>query len=147
MGIITKNRKLGLYGSIIQKSEAGMVLKGWEVKSIRHRRVEIDGAFILITNERPFLTGIKIFPLTSLRSLELLQQNRRIELLLHSKEVHRLRGIIKQNNLTAIPSSLYIKSGYIKCEIAVVEGRKRFEKEIDNKRQGISPYDFLNPIS
>ena len=133
MTIIIKNRRLSLYSNLIQKQEAGMVLRGWEVKSIRHRRAEIDGAFILMTNGKFLLTGIRIFPLASHHALGLMRQPRKIELLLRKKEMHRLSSLIKQNRLTAIPSSLYIKGAYIKCEIVVVEGRKEFEKKGNSK--------------
>ena len=136
MEIIAKNRKAYFQYEILEKIEAGVVLTGTEVKSIRNRDVSINESFAHLNNGEIFLYEMHIG--------EYKQGNRQNhepkrvrKLLLHKREIAKIAGKIKQKGYTMIPLSLYFKEGVAKVELALVRGKTKIDKREDIKKRDI----------
>lgn len=125
---ITENRRVRLYHEVLCSYEAGIILEGWEVKSVRSLLVSITDSYVLIINNVPLLVGAIITPVSDFHgALDSLKVRRR-KLLLHKKEITQIHRLVKQRGLTAILGALYFRGKHIKCEILVVKKRKRLER-------------------
>lgn len=140
MPTLVQNKKAHFEYKILEKFEAGVVLTGQEVKSVRNGAVKLTGAFITFLGNTPLLTNAHIahYPYASLIKDYDPTHSRKI--LLRTKEINYLRGKLEQKGLTIIPLSLYTKGQLIKLEIALCEGKKLFDKrrtikERDNARE------------
>jgi SsrA-binding protein len=111
-------RKVALQNQVLASFEAGIVLEGWEVKSIRQSQINIEGARITIQKGVPLLVGSTIGPLNFPNNLGRCHK-RRIVLLLHKSEIDSLRSWIRRGGIMVRPSSLYWKGRYLKCKILV----------------------------
>ena len=136
MEIIAKNRKAYFQYEILEKIEAGVVLTGTEVKSVRNRDVSINESFAHLNNGEIFLYEMHIG--------EYKQGNRQNhepkrvrKLLLHKREIAKITGKIKQKGYTMIPLSLYFKEGVVKVELALVRGKTKIDKREDIKKRDI----------
>ena len=136
MEIIAKNRKAYFQYEILEKIEAGVVLTGTEVKSIRNRDVSINESFAHLNNGEIFVYEMHIG--------EYKQGNRQNhepkrvrKLLLHKREIAKKTGKIKQKGYTMIPLSLYFKEGVVKVELALVRGKTKIDKREDIKKRDI----------
>ncbi|MEK7789636.1 MAG: SsrA-binding protein SmpB [Planctomycetota bacterium] len=136
MEIIAKNRKAYFQYEILEKIEAGVVLTGTEVKSIRNRDVSINESFAHLNNGEIFVYEMHIG--------EYKQGNRQNhepkrvrKLLLHKREIAKITGKIKQKGYTMIPLSLYFKEGVVKVELALVRGKTKIDKREDIKKRDI----------
>jgi len=124
--ILLENRKVRFDYEILETLEAGLVLAGWEVKSIKAKEANLKSAWIKITSDEAFLQNFKVTAWKfSQETLDLLRPRK---LLLHKREIVRLEAKMKEKNLTLVPYKIYLKKGRIKCEICLVKGRKRHEK-------------------
>jgi SsrA-binding protein len=130
---IATNRKAFSDYVILEKYEAGIVLTGSEVKSVRDAKVNLKDSYALIKNEEVQLLNCHISPYNFAH-----QQNheplRTRRLLLHKQEILRLLGKIKEKGLTLVPLRVYFKGKHIKVEIALAKGRKIWGKR-DVKRK------------
>ncbi len=136
MEIIAKNRKAYFQYEILEKIEAGIVLTGTEVKSIRNGDVSINESFAHLNNGEIFVYEMHIG--------EYKQGNRQNhepkrvrKLLLHKREIAKITGKIKQKGYTMIPLSLYFKEGVVKVELALVRGKTKIDKREDIKKRDI----------
>lgn len=136
MEIIAKNRKAYFQYEILEKIEAGVVLTGTEVKSIRNRDISINESFAHLNNGEIFVYEMHIG--------EYKQGNRQNhepkrvrKLLLHKREIAKITGKIKQKGYTMIPLSLYFKEGIVKVELALVRGKTKIDKREDIKKRDI----------
>ena len=136
MEIIAKNRKAYFQYEILEKIEAGIVLTGTEVKSVRNRDVSINESFAHLNNGEIFIYEMHIG--------EYKQGNRQNhepkrvrKLLLHKREIAKIAGKIKQKGYTMIPLSLYFKEGVVKVELALVRGKTKIDKREDIKKRDI----------
>jgi len=134
MKLITKNKK-AYYNYFLESFiEAGIELKGTEVKSIYLGNVRIDEAFIVFQKNEAFIINMHIakYEFGNIWNLE---TDRKRKLLLHKKEIIKLEHHIKKEKLTIIPTKIYFTHGKIKLEIATGKGKKLFDKrEIIKKR-------------
>lgn len=137
--IITDNKKSKFDYQIIETYEAGLVLTGSEVKSIRAGQVSLKESFISFKGEEAFLqkAHINIYTASSYNNHE---PERLRKLLLHKDELNKIRGKIAEKGLAVIPTKMYFKNGRIKLEIGLGKGRKSHDKrevikERDVKRQ------------
>ncbi len=105
---------------------AGMVLQGWEVKSIRNQNAHIKGAWIKIRNGEAFLENFQINPYKF--APESKQTTTQVKLLLKKKEIDSLERKIKEKNMSLVPLRILDRSKHIKCEIGIGKGRKKYEK-------------------
>lgn len=128
MTILAENKKAYFDYEVLEKFEAGMKLLGWEVKAIKGKKASLAGARAIIRAGEIFLVGLDIAPYQPNNPPQNYEEQRTIKLLLSKKEINRAEGKISQKGLTLVPLKLYTKSGKIKAEIALVKGKKQFEK-------------------
>ena len=107
--------------------QAGMALKGWEVKSLRLGKVDIKDSYINFKNNEAFVIGMKIDPPPSL-DIDKEKSLRTKKLLLHRKELQQIKAKIEQKGLTCILTKVFVSSNLIKCEIAVGRGKKQHDQ-------------------
>lgn len=137
--LIAQNKKARHDYSIEDVFEAGLVLVGTEVKSLRAGRATLTDGYASIDDGEAWLRGVHI-PEYALGTWTNHEPRRARKLLLTSDELRRLTGKMKESGLTLIPLSLYFKDGYAKVEIAVARGRKNYDKrqaiaEKESKRE------------
>mgnify|MGYP001330975344 FL=1 len=137
--VIATNRKARHEYQFDDSYEAGLVLKGSEIKSIRAGRVSLQQGFVVFENGEAWLVDVHIAPYDP-ASREGHEPRRRRKLLLHRREIDRLHGQWQQKGYTVIPTKLYLKDGRAKVEIALARGKKMYDKrqtiaERDSKRQ------------
>lgn len=126
-GCDSENRKARLDYEVIETIEAGIVLTGSEVKSLRERRANIDDAFARFVNNELFLHNAHISEYPNATHFNHDPKAPR-KLLLHRSELRRLAGYLQQKGYTLVPLSLYWKNGLVKVELALARGRKQFDK-------------------
>lgn len=138
--VIAQNKKAFHDFFIEQRFEAGLVLQGWEVKSIRQSRVQLKESYAIIKDGEIWLLGAHISPLLSASTHIKTDAVRTRKLLLHKKEIEKLIGAVERKGYTLIPLCIYLKHGLIKCELALAKGKhlhdvRASSKERDWKRQ------------
>jgi SsrA-binding protein len=127
---IARNRRARHEYSIVSTTEAGLVLTGTEVKSLRAGRASIADGYGLITDGEAWLHGVHIPEYT--QGTWTNHEPRRVrKLLLHRKEIDRLAGAIKEQGLTLIPLSLYFSGGKAKIELGLARGKRSYDKRHD----------------
>ncbi len=126
--VYARNRKARLNYDIEEKLEAGICLKGSEVKSIREGRVNIGDAYVAIIRGEAFLENAHISPYKPAGAGNH-EPERPRKLLLKRRELDKLAGRVQQKGYTIVPLSIYDKAGKIKVEIALARGRKKYEKK------------------
>ena len=127
-GGIAQNRRARHDYFIEDKFEAGLMLMGWEVKSIRDGKVQLAEAFVQIHQGEAYLAGCNITPLLSASTHVIAEPQRMRKLLLHAKELSRLFIASQQKGYTIVPLALYWKGSKVKCEIALGKGKKQHDK-------------------
>jgi len=136
MKTFAENKKVYFNYQILEKFEAGMVLIGTEVKSIKSRRINLVGSYVIIKNEEVYLIGAKIPPYQPKNAPPDYNPERLRKLLLKKSEIKYLIGKSKQKGLTLMPLRVYTKRGKIKLEFGIVKGKKKFDKrELIKKRE------------
>lgn len=125
--IIAENRKARHDYFVLESIEAGMVLKGTEVKSMRAGRVNLKDSFVFIQNNEAFIEGMHVSPYEQ-GNIFNVDPLRKRKLLLHKKEIIKLRQKTQEQGLSIVPLKLYFKDGRVKAEIAVVRGKKLYDK-------------------
>jgi SsrA-binding protein len=113
---------------ILKTYEAGIVLSGHEVKSIRANRGKLEGGFVIIRGSEAFVVGVNINPYQAQNQLKKYDAERARKLLLSKKELLEIEKDTETAGLTAIPLKLYNSGRHIKLEIAVVKGKKKHDK-------------------
>ncbi len=132
---LAENRKARNEYHILETLEAGIVLTGQEVKSIKAGRANLLGAFVVLKQEHPQLLNVKIPAYQPKNAPPDYQETRTRELLLTKKEINRLIGKSKQKSLTIVPLRMYTKRGRIKVEIAIVRKKSRRDKRETIKKR------------
>ncbi|SFX57937.1 SsrA-binding protein SmpB [Marinospirillum alkaliphilum] len=130
---IAVNRRARHEYHIEETFEAGLVLTGWEVKSMRAGKCQLTDTYILIKNEEAWLLGSHITPLNTASTHVVADPTRTRKLLLHKKEIARLLGQINQKGYTCVPLSIYWKGNKIKCQLALVKGKQLHDKRATDK--------------
>ncbi len=131
---IATNRKARHNYTIIDVYEAGMVLVGTEVKSLRDGKVSIADAFATVDNGEVWLRGLHI-PEYTQGSWTNHAPRRTRKLLLHGSEIDRLIGKTREGSLTLVPLSLYFQNGYVKVELGLGRGKQSHDKRQDLARR------------
>lgn len=132
---IATNRKASHEYFIEDRFEAGLVLEGWEVKSLRAGRVQLDQGYILIKNGEAWLFGALITPLATVSTHIQPDPQRTRKLLLHTSELNKLVGSVERRGYTVVPLSLYFKNNRIKLEIGLAKGKKLHDKRASEKER------------
>ena len=125
---ITDNKKALFYFFIEEKIEAGIVLKGWEVKSLRANRGNIKESYAILRKKEVYLIGAHFSPLANANIKDEDEVTRTRKLLLNRKEITKIINFIQQKGYTLIPLSLYWKRGNVKIQIGLAKGRKKQDK-------------------
>jgi SsrA-binding protein len=112
---------------ILETYEAGVELRGTEVKSIRQHRVTVDDSFARIDEGELFLYNMHVSPYEQGGRANV-EPTRPRKLLMHRREIERLQGLLSQKRVTLVPLRLYQTHGLVKVELAVGRGRRQFEK-------------------
>ena len=128
--IVAQNKKARHEFFIEQTLEAGIVLSGTEVKSIRQGKVNLKDCYATIENGEVVVSGMHISPYEQ-GNIYNKDPMRSRKLLLHRYEINKLIGLTQQKGLTLVPLQLYFKRGKVKIEIAVAKGKKLYDKRDD----------------
>ena len=132
---IAVNRKASHEYTLEERYEAGVVLEGWEVKSLRAGKIQIAESYVLLKKEEAWLIGSHISPLLSASTHVKADPTRTRKLLLHRNELSRLIGLIERRGYTLIPLSLYWSRGRVKLEIGLAKGKKQHDKRASEKER------------
>ncbi|MBI3592048.1 MAG: SsrA-binding protein SmpB [Nitrospirae bacterium] len=127
MKLVCQNRKAYHDYSIEETVEAGIQLLGTEVKSLRDGKANLKDSYVLIKDSEAFLFNCHISPYTHGNILNH-DPLRTRKLLLHRKEIERLKGKMQQKGYTLIPLKIYFKGPFAKVEIGLAKGKKEYEK-------------------
>ncbi|MDP3800240.1 MAG: SsrA-binding protein SmpB [bacterium] len=129
------NKKAFFNYEILESFEAGLVLLGGEVKSIRNNHYSLQGAYITVEDEEAWLVKAMIAPYQPKNMIAGYNPERKRKLLLNKKELQYLQGKTKEKGLTIVPLKVYNKHGQIKLEIALAKGKSKGDKrEVLKKR-------------
>lgn len=128
--LLAKNRKALFNHSIIDRYDSGIVLKGYEVKAIREGKVDFEGSYVRLIKGEVFLTNLKIGRYSK-QSKEISPQDEKRDrkLLLNKNEIKEINRELSEKGKTAVPLALIMSNNKIKLELAVVKGKKEFEKK------------------
>lgn len=130
------NRRAFYDYEILERFEAGINLYGSEVKAIREGHADLTGSFVKIIGSEAYLVNAKIFPY-KYSQIENYDEKRTRKLLLHKNEIISLKSKIDGANLALVPLSLYAKRPFIKVELALAKGKKKYEKKEAIKKKDI----------
>ena len=134
---IAENKKAAYNYFFEERFEAGMVLEGWEVKSLREGKVQLTDGYVVIRNGELFVIGCQINPLKSASTHVNPDSVRTKKLLLHKEQIKRLVGKVEQKGYTLVPINLHWKAGKVKCEIALAKGKAEHDKRnVIKEREG-----------
>ncbi len=127
MNIVCQNRKAYHEYHIEEKTEAGIALLGTEVKSLREGKGNLKDSYVLAKDSELFLINCHISPYShgNITNHEPLRTRK---LLLHKKEIERLRGQVAQKSYSLIPLKIYFKGSFAKVEIGLAKGKRQYEK-------------------
>jgi len=125
---IAVNRQASHEFFIEEKFEAGLVLEGWEVKSLRDGRIQLKESHIIIHKGEAWLLGAHISPLLSASTHVVPDKVRRKKLLLHRQELNKLIGAVERKGYTIVPLSMYWIKGRAKLKIGLAKGKKLHDK-------------------
>ena len=125
---IADNKKAAYNYFFEERFEAGMVLEGWEVKSLREGKVQLTDGYVMIRDGEMFIVGCQINPLRSASTHTTPDSIRTKKLLLHREQIRKLTNKIEQKGYTLVPLNLHWKAGKVKCEIALAKGKAEHDK-------------------
>lgn len=130
MTIFAENRKAYFDYEILEKFEAGLILSGAEVKSIKNGRMNLAGSYVNFHNGEPYLVGASIAPYQPKNQPPDYDLSRSRKLLLNKKEIDYLLGKTKQKSLTLVPLKVYNKGRRVKIEVGLARGKKQYDKRM-----------------
>jgi SsrA-binding protein len=128
--IVAQNKKARHDYFIEQTLEAGIVLSGTEVKSIRQGKVNLKESYATVDHGEVFINGMHISPYEQ-GNIQNKDPLRNRKLLLHRFEINKLIGYIQQKGMTLVPIQLYLKKGKVKLELGLAKGKKLYDKRDD----------------
>jgi SsrA-binding protein len=130
---IALNKKSRHDFQLEERFEAGLVLEGWEVKSLRAGRVQIRDSYVLLKGGEAFLMGAHITPLATASTHIRPDPTRTRKLLLNRQELNKLVGAVERKGYSLIPTAMFWKKGRAKLEIALARGKKLHDKRASEK--------------
>lgn len=132
--LIAQNKKARHDYHILETFEAGMVLQGTEIKSIRNSRINLKDGFVRVRNGEVFLVNVHISPYEQ-GNIFNHDPLRTRKLLLHKRQIRQLEGESKNAGITIVPLKVYIKDGYAKVLIGLAKGKKEYDKRESIKQK------------
>lgn len=136
---IAKNPTAKHNYTILNTLEAGIVLTGTEIKSIRKGKVNMKNCYAIIKNGECFVLGMHISPYEQ-GNIFNKDPLRSRKLLLTKREIHKLTGLIKQQGVSLVPISMYFKNNYVKIELGVGKGKKLYDKRQEEAKKDANLY-------
>ena len=137
MKIYSENRKALYDYEILEKYEAGLILQGQEVKSIRSGQINLSGSYVVFRGQEPYLIGAKVPAWQPKNTPEDYNPEQPRKLLLNQKEIDYLVGRTNQKGFSLIPLKVYDKNGRIKLEFGLAKGKKKYDKKEKIKQRDI----------
>jgi SsrA-binding protein len=134
---ITTNKKAYFEYSVLESFDAGIILIGNEVKSIRRNDVTIADSFVYIKNGELFIKNMKVAKYKQSHMLDKHDENREKKLLLNRKEINKIEKLIQGVGTTIIPLEVFVSNNLIKVKIGVCKGKKLWNKKEDIKSRDI----------
>ena len=132
---IVENKKAFYDYFIEERYEAGLVLEGWEVKSIRAGRVQLKEAYVTLMGAEPFVIGMHISPLPTASTHVHPDPTRSRKLLLNAEEIRKLIGKVEQRGYTLVPLDLHYTGGRVKLAVGLAKGKKQHDKRDTEKER------------
>ena len=133
---VATNRKARFEYQLLETFEAGLVLKGTEIKSVRRGQISLQEAYVRTDGKQAWLVGAHIAPYEHASAFQH-DPDREKKLLLNKREIRELYDAVRIKGLTIIPVRVYLKGGRAKVEIAIAKGKKKYDK-----REAIKKRDF-----
>ena len=130
---IVQNKKARHDYFIEDSFEAGLVLQGWEVKSVREGRAQLREAYVVLKDNEAWLVGAHITPLLSASTHVTADPIRSRKLLLHRDQIDRLIGAVERRGFTVVPTRMYWSRGRAKLEIGLAKGKRQQDKRAAEK--------------
>jgi SsrA-binding protein len=118
-----------------ERYEAGLVLEGWEVKSLRAGRIQLRDSYVIVKDNEAFLLGALITPLPTASTHIQPDPQRTRKLLLHREELNKLIGAVERKGFALIPTAMYWKKGRAKLEIALAKGKQAHDKRASERER------------
>ncbi|HCF73726.1 MAG: SsrA-binding protein SmpB [Arenicellales bacterium] len=125
---IARNKRARHDYFIEEEFEAGIALEGWEVKSLREGQAQLQESYVIVRDGEIYLFGAHFSPMKSASTHITPDPTRTRKLLLHAKEIGKLRGAVERRGYALVPLSLYWKRGRAKLKIALAKGKKQHDK-------------------
>ena len=134
--LIVANKKATHDYFIEDKFEAGLVLLGWEVKSLREKKVQLVDSHVIVMNGEAWLLGAQIVPLNTASTHVIADPTRTRKLLLSQKELSRIFAGIQQKGYTCVCTRMYWKGHLVKCQVALAKGKHSYDKrQVEKERE------------
>ncbi|MDH3419478.1 MAG: SsrA-binding protein SmpB [Gammaproteobacteria bacterium] len=130
---IAQNRKARFDYFIEESVEAGLVLEGWEVKSLRAGKAQLSESYVIVKDGEIWLLGAHITPLSSASTHVNADASRTRKLLLHRDQIDRLTGLVERKGYTLVPLELYWGKGRAKLAVGLAKGKKQHDKRADER--------------
>lgn len=137
MKILSENKKAYFNYQILEKYEAGLVLQGQEVKSIKGGKINLLGSYVAFRQGAPCLVGAKIPAYQPKNAPEDYNPERARKLLLNKSEINYLLGKSRERGISLVPLKVYEKGGRVKLEFGLAKGKKKFDKREKIKKKDI----------
>ncbi|HTU66843.1 MAG TPA: SsrA-binding protein SmpB [Steroidobacteraceae bacterium] len=131
--LIAENRKARFDYFIEERYEAGLVLQGWEVKSMRAGKAQLTESYVYVKNGEAFLYGAHVAPLNTTSTHVVAEPTRTRKLLLNTAELERLSSAVERSGYTLVPLEMYWKGSRAKLRIGVAKGKKQHDKRATEK--------------
>ncbi|MFT5140095.1 MAG: SsrA-binding protein [Lysobacterales bacterium] len=130
---IALNKRARYEYHIEDRLEAGISLEGWEVKSLRDGQIQFADSYVLLKDNEAFLFGCLLNPLPTVSTHKTPDPTRTRKLLLHRREIDRLKGAVDRKGKTVIPTAIYWSKGKVKVEIGIATGKRQHDKRKTEK--------------
>lgn len=130
---IAVNRRARFDYFIEERFEAGVALKGWEVKALRAGRLQLQEAYVLLKDDEAWLFGAHVSPLPTTSTHVQADPTRSRKLLLHRRQIDSLIGSVERKGRTIVPLVMYWKNGRAKLEVGLARGKKEHDKRANTK--------------
>jgi SsrA-binding protein len=135
--IYSENKKAGFDYEILERFEAGLILFGQEVKSIKTGHINLSGSYVTLNAGEPFLVGVKVPAYQPNNAGADYNEDRPKKLLLNKKEIDYLAGKTKTKGFSLIPLKIYENNGRIKLEFGLAKGKRKYNKKEKIKKRDV----------
>lgn len=135
METLLTHKKARLLYELLETFEAGLVLLGGEVKALRQKKGKLEGAHVVVRGAEPYIIGMSIPPYQVKNTAKEYDAERARKILLTQKEIAELAGAERQKGLTVVPIMIYNKGRYLKVQVAIARGKKKYDKREDLKKR------------